>query len=79
MTLWRSGCSLYCKMYSYLQVYRVQDDLKLLDDRCPKLNGVVGNLIRSYEMLSLFDEKLGKWSNASCVPKKYKNKLSVPK
>ena len=46
------------------------DDPKLSDDsgHVPKPNGVVGGLTSGHEILSLLDEKLVKWSNASYTP-----------
>ena len=50
--------------------FLVRDDPKLPDDsgKVPKPNGVVGDSIPDYEIVSLFDGKLARWSSAYCVP-----------
>jgi hypothetical protein len=50
----------------------VRDGPKLSDDsgKVPQLNGVVGGSIIGRKIVSLLDEKLAKWSNASCVTTK---------
>ena len=56
--------------------FMVRDEHKLLDD-CGeglKPNRVVGGSIPSHEIVSLLDEKLVRWSRASCVPKNFKIK-----
>ena len=55
-------------------IHQVRDDPKLLDDcgKVPKLNKLVGGSIPGYEIVSLFDGKLARWSNASCVHKNKK-------
>ena len=61
----------------------VQDDLKLVDDggEIPNLKEEVGGSSPDYEISSLHDGKLARWSTASCalelacrpsVPKNYK-------
>jgi hypothetical protein len=54
----------------------VQDDPKLSDDSGEglKSNKVVGGSIPGHEIVSLLDEKLARWSSASCVPKRKKKR-----
>ena len=49
----------------------VRDDPKLPDDsgEVPKPNRMVDGSIPGYEIFSLLDGKLTRWSSASCVPK----------
>jgi hypothetical protein len=52
----------------------VRDEPKLPDDsgEVPKPNRVVDGSIPGYEIVSLLDGKLTRWSSASCVPKRTK-------
>ena len=54
----------------------VQNDPKLSDDSVegPKPNRVVGGSIPGHEIVFLLDEKLTRWSSASCVPKRKKKR-----
>ena len=56
----------------------VLDDPKLPYDNgeLPKLYEVVGSLIPSRDIVSLLDGKLARWSSASCIPKKKRNKTT---
>ena len=55
----------------------VRDDPKLPDGsgKVLKLNGVVGGLIPGYEIDSLLDGKLVRWSNASYIPKEVEKNM----
>jgi hypothetical protein len=45
---------------------------RMIVEKVPKPNGMVGSSIPDHEIVSLLDEKLAKWPSASCtcVPKK---------
>jgi hypothetical protein len=67
----------HCTQIQSRYIYLVRDDPKLPDDsgHVPKPNGVVGNSILGRENVSLLDEKLARWSSASCFSKKNKTKI----